>query len=79
MTVIYWIACLLSILSCFISIKEGDVSAAIDKFTISMLWYVIVKHNDWLDELKHIIEVLIDLLNDKIEEAEKELQNSQKQ
>lgn len=46
MTVIYWIACLLSILSCFISIKEGDVSAAIDKFTISMLWCIIIKHNE---------------------------------
>lgn len=79
MTVIYWIACLLSILSCFISIKEGDVSAAIDKFTISMLWCIIIKHNEWVDELKHIIDILIDKLNDTIEKAEKELQNSQEQ
>ena len=76
---IYWIMCIFAVIGCTMSLKNGEVMAALDKLTISMLWYVIVKHNDWLDELKHIIEVLIDLLNDKIEEAEKELQNSQKQ
>lgn len=69
----------LALIGSAVSLKNGEVMAALDKLTISMLLYVIVKHNDWLDELKHIIEVLIDLLNDKIEEAEKELQNSQKQ
>lgn len=69
----------LALIGSAVSLKNGEVMAALDKLTISMLWYVIVKHNDWLDELKHIIEVLIDLLNDTIEKAEKELQNSQKQ
>lgn len=44
-----------------------------------MLWCIIIKHNEWIDELKHIIDILIDKLNDTIEKAEKELQNSQKQ
>ena len=46
MRLIYWIMCFLSIIGCFISIKVGDVSDAIDKATISMLWYIIIKHND---------------------------------
>lgn len=79
MRIFYWIICFLAIISCFISIKAGDVSAAIDKATISMLWYIIIKHNDWVDELKHVIEIMIGKLNDTLEEAEKELQNSQKQ
>ena len=79
MRLIYWIMCFLSIVGCFISIKAGDVSAAIDKATISMLWYIIIKHNDWVDELKHVIDIMIDKLNDTIEEAEKELQNSREQ
>lgn len=79
MRIFYWIMCFLAIISCFISIKAGDVSAAIDKATISMLWYIIIKHNDWVDELKHVIEIMIGKLNDTLEEAEKELQNSQKQ
>ena len=79
MRIFYWIMCFLAIISCFISIKAGDVSAAIDKATISMLWYIIIKHNDWVDELKHVIDIMIGKLNDTIEEAEKELQNSQKQ
>ena len=79
MRLIYWIICFLSIIGCFISIKVGDVSAAIDKATISMLWYIIIKHNDWVDELKHVIDIMIGKLNNTLEEAEKELQNSQKQ
>ena len=79
MRIFYWIMCFLAIISCFISIKAGDVSAAIDKATISMLWFIIIKHNDWVDELKHVIDIMIGKLNDTIEEAEKELQNSQKQ
>ena len=78
MRLIYWTMCFLALIGCFISIKTGDVSAAIDKFTISMLWCIIIKHNDWVDELKHVIDIMIDKLNDTIEEAEKELQNSQK-
>ena len=77
MRLIYWIMCFLSIIGCFISIKVGDVSAAIDKATISMLWYIIIKHNDWVDELKRVIDIMIGKLNDMIEE--KELQNSQEQ
>ena len=79
MRIFYWIMCFLAIISCFISIKAGDVSAAIDKATISMLWYIIIKHNDWVDELKHVIDIMIGKLNNTLEEAEKELQNSQKQ
>lgn len=79
MRIFYWIMCFLAIISCFISIKAGDVSAAIDKATISMLWFIIIKHNDWVDELKRVIDILIDKLNETIEEAEKELQNPQKQ
>ena len=78
MKIFCWIMGVLALIGSGVSLKNGEVMAALDKLTISMLWYVIVKHNDWLDELKHIIEVLIDPLNDKIEEAEKELQNSQK-
>lgn len=36
MRLIYWIMCFLALIGCFISIKTGDVSAAIDKFTISI-------------------------------------------
>ena len=79
MRIFYWIMCFLAIISCFISIKAGDVSAAIDKATISMLWFIIIKHNEWVDELKHVIDIMIDRLNETIEEAEKELQNPQKQ
>lgn len=66
--------CFLALISCFISIKTGDVSAAIDKATISMLWFIIIKHNEWVDELTDFIDILIDRLNDIIKEAEKELQ-----
>lgn len=79
MRIFYWIMCFLAIISCFISIKAGDVSATIDKVTISMLWFIIIKHNEWVDELKDYIDILIDRLNETIEEAEKELQNPQKQ
>ena len=79
MKIFCWIMGVLALIGSAVSLKNGEVMAALDKLTISMLWWVIVKHNDWLDELKHVIEVLIDLLNDKIEEAEKELQNSQEQ
>ena len=79
MRIFYWIMCFLAIISCFISIKAGDVSATIDKVTISMLWFIIIKHNEWVDELKAYIDILIDRLNETIEEAEKELQNPQKQ
>ena len=65
--------CFLAIISCFISIRTGDVSATIDKITISMLWFIIIKHNEWVDELKNCIDILIDRLNETIEEAEKEL------
>lgn len=34
---------------------------------------------EWFDELKDCIDILIDRLNETIEEAEKELQNPQKQ
>ncbi len=66
--------CFLALISCFISIKTVAVSAAIDKATISMLWFFIIKHNEWVDELKDFIDILIDRLNDIIKEAEKELQ-----
>lgn len=79
MRIFYWIMCFLAIISCFISIRAGDVSAAIDKATISMLWFIIIKHNEWVDELKNCIDILIDRLNETIEEAEKELQTPQKQ
>lgn len=69
----------LALIGSAVSLKNGEVMAALDKLTISMLWYIIIKHNDWVDELKHVIDILIDKLNDTIEEAEKELQNSQKQ
>ena len=79
MRIFYWIMCFLNIIGCFISIKVGDDLAAIDKATISMLWYIIIKHNDWVDELKHVIDIMIGKLNNTLEEAEKELQNSQEQ
>ena len=75
MRIFYWIMCFLAIISCFISIKAGDISATIDKATISMLWFIIIR----VDELKDCIDILIDRLNETIEEAEKELQNPQKQ
>ena len=54
-------------------------SDTIEWTTISMLWFIIIKHNEWVDELKDCIDILIDRLNETIEEAEKELQNPQKQ
>lgn len=75
----YKIMSLLAIVACAISLKNGEVMAALDKLTISMLWYIIIKHNDWVDELKHVIDVLIDNLKDTVEEVEKELQKSQEQ
>lgn len=59
MRAFYWIMCFLAIISCIISIKVGDVSAAIDKVTISMLWFIIIKHNEWVDELKNVIDILM--------------------
>ena len=79
MKIIYWIMCIFAVIGCAMSLKNGEVMAALDKFTISMLWCIIIKHNEWIDELKHIIDILIDKLNDMIEKAEKELQNSQEQ
>lgn len=74
MKIIYWIMCIFAVIGCAMSLKNGEVMAALDKLTISMLWYIIIKHNDWVDELKHVIDVLIDSLNDTVEEVEKELQ-----
>lgn len=74
---LYKIMSLLAIVACAISLKNGEVMAALDKLTISMLWYIIAKHNEWVDELKNCLDILIDRLNDTIEEAEKELQKSQ--
>ena len=68
--------CIFAVIGCAMSLKNGEVMAALDKLTISMLWYIIIKHNDWVDELKHVIDVLIDNLKDTVEEVEKELQNS---
>lgn len=79
MKIIYWIMCIFAVIGCTMSLKNGEVMAALDKLTISMLWYIIIKHNDWVDELKHVIDILIDKLNDTVEEVEKELQNSQEQ
>ena len=76
---LYKIMSLLAIAACAISIKNGEVMAALDKLTISILWYIIAKHNEWVDELKNCLDILIDRLNDTIEEAEKELQKSQEQ
>lgn len=73
---LYKIMSLLAIAACAISLKNGEVMAALDKLTISMLWYIIAKHNDWVDELKRVIDVISAKLNDIIEEAEKELQKS---
>lgn len=69
----------LALIGSAVSLKNGEVMAALDKLTISMLWYIIIKHNDCVDELKHVIDIMIGKLNDTLEEAEKELQNSQKQ
>lgn len=66
--------CILAVIGCAVSLKNGEAMAALDKLTMSMLWYIIIKHNDWVDELMHVIDILIDRLNDTIEEAEKELQ-----
>ena len=76
MKIIYWTMCIFAVIGCAMSLKNGEVMAALDKLTISMLWYIIIKHNDWVDELKHVIDVLIDNLKDTVEEVEKELQNS---
>lgn len=65
--------CILAVIGCAMSLKNGEVMAALDKLTISMLWYIIIRHNDWIDELKYVIDVLINKLSDTIEEAEKEI------
>lgn len=70
---LYKVMSLLAIVACAISLKNGEVMAALDKLTISMLWYIIAKHSDWVDELKHVIDVISSKLNDIIEEAEKEI------
>lgn len=69
----YKIMSLLAIVACAISLKNGEVMAALDKLTISMLWFIIAKHSDWVDEIKDCIDILIERLNDTIEEAEKEI------
>ena len=79
MKIFCWIMGVLALIGSAVSLKNGEVMAALDKLTISMLWCIIIKHNEWVDELKHIIDILIDKLNDTIEKAEKELQNSQEQ
>ena len=71
--------CIFAAIGCAMSLKYGEVMAALDKLTISILWYIIIRHNEWVDELKYCIDILIDRLNDTVEEAEKELQNSREQ
>lgn len=73
MKIFYWIMCILALIGCAVSLKNGEAMAALDKLTISMLWFIIIKHNEWVDELKDCIDILIDRLNDTIEEAEKEI------
>ena len=38
--------CILAVIGCAVSLKNGEAMAALDKLTISMLWFIIIKHNE---------------------------------